>query len=320
MALEAWRQEYNTIRPHQSLDMTIPAERFGARPSAPLELTVPPELSVVAGAGRGEQARPVLDRARTEPEPPEDWTPAMGLEVDRVGPASGNLGIGSQQIWLGQTWAGKPITIWVNDTSVHVSCEGRRIKTLPCRLSDAELRRLAVSGARFSAGAESTADHGGAIELERTVNAGGTVGIGSLQPSVGIALAGRRVTLRLEGQVMHVIADGQLLRSLPCPIPPERRIRLRGARPAGPNEAAIPTAVTVERRVSCRGTLAVAGQRIHVGLVHAGKMLKVVADSENFLIFDGDDQLRIVKRQTKKEITVWKAHREEVKRKASPVH
>ena len=30
-ALDAWRQEYNTDRPHQSLDMAFPASRFAPR-------------------------------------------------------------------------------------------------------------------------------------------------------------------------------------------------------------------------------------------------------------------------------------------------
>lgn len=319
LALDAWREEYNTTRPHQSLDMAIPAERFGP-PAASLALKVPPELRIVRGGVPGGEVVADIDAPPDEPEPPEDWTPAMGLEVDRLAPASGNLGLGSQQIWLGPIWAGKPITIWVNDTYLHVSSEGRRIKTLPCRLSDAELRRLASAGARFSASTAAPVADSGAIEFERTVNAAGTVGIGSTQPSVGIALAGRRVTLRLEGELLHVIAEGELMRTLPCQIPPERRIGLRGARLAGPNAAVVPHAITVERRVSCRGTIAVANQRIHVGLVHAHKILRVVADSENFTIFDGDGELRVVKRKTTSEITVWKAHRQEVNPRASSVN
>jgi transposase InsO family protein len=40
-ALDAWRQEYNTDRPHQSLDMAFPASRFAPAVS-PLPLRVPP--------------------------------------------------------------------------------------------------------------------------------------------------------------------------------------------------------------------------------------------------------------------------------------
>jgi len=50
------------------------------------------------------------------------------------------------------------------------------------------------------------------------------------QVSVGLPLAGQRVTLRLEAATMHVLADGALVRSLPSPVPVGARARLQGAR------------------------------------------------------------------------------------------
>ena len=43
-ALDAWRQEYNTSRPHQSLAMGFPAGRFTPA-SSPLELRIPAQLT-----------------------------------------------------------------------------------------------------------------------------------------------------------------------------------------------------------------------------------------------------------------------------------
>ena len=40
-ALDSWRQEYNTDRPHQSLGMAFPASRFTMAQVSPLELRVP---------------------------------------------------------------------------------------------------------------------------------------------------------------------------------------------------------------------------------------------------------------------------------------
>src|SRR5215475_3574455 len=48
-ALDAWRAEYNTDRPHQSLGMAFPATRFTPGSSA-LELRIPAQLT--AGAGQ----------------------------------------------------------------------------------------------------------------------------------------------------------------------------------------------------------------------------------------------------------------------------
>src|SRR5262249_44329815 len=73
------------------------------------------------------------------------------------------------------------------------------------------------------------------VEVERTVGAGGCVSIGGKQVSAGLHLAGQRVTLRIDHQLLHVItADGVLARTLPSPLPPAARARLHGARLAGP--------------------------------------------------------------------------------------
>jgi transposase InsO family protein len=312
-AIDAWRNEYNTVRPHQSLDMAIPATRFSPAPDTSPALVVPPELRVIRGKVPDGH---IVAQVELEPEPEFDWDPCAGFEVDRVVPESGNLSVGSQQIWLG-AHVGKLITLWMDLSYVHVLFDGHRLKTLPCRLSEAELRRLG-KGARPSPQAPSSGTDGAAvIEIDRTVNAGGTVSLHYAQVSVGVMLSGRRVTLRLEGEVMLVISDGEILRTLACPVPQEKRLGLRGARLAEGLVARTPSAITVERRVSSRGVIFVATQRIHIGLVHAHKVLRVVADSNAFTVFDGDDELRTVKRTTSSDIVAWKARREEVAPRAS---
>src|ERR1700751_694366 len=56
-ALDAWRQEQNTDRPHQSLGMAFPASRFAPAVS-PLPLRVPPQLTTAASAQRPGQHEP----------------------------------------------------------------------------------------------------------------------------------------------------------------------------------------------------------------------------------------------------------------------
>ncbi len=139
-ALDAWRQEYNTGRPHQSLDMAFPASRFAPAVS-PLPLRVPPQLAT-ASAQQPEQPEPSsagLPAAGQE-------APLVAVEADRVVPPSGNLWVGGQQVWLGPALADKKVTIWVDETSLHVLLDGARIKTLPSRLGAAELARLAAAG------------------------------------------------------------------------------------------------------------------------------------------------------------------------------
>ena len=301
-ALDAWREEYNTDRPHQSLGMAFPASRFAPAVS-PLPLRVPPQLAT-ASAQQAEQ-----------PEPPSAGLPAAGqeaplvaVEADRVVPPSGNLWIGGQQVWLGPALVNRKVTIWVDETSLHVLLDGARIKTLPSRLGVAELARLASGGARPAGPSPLLAGTGTAVEIERTVNATGLVGLAGGQVSVGYQLAGQRVTLRMDGTQMAVISgDGELLRTLPCPVPAGDRYRLRGARKAAASPPPPSGPVTVQRRVSSRGGIMVATQKIQVGLIHAGKIVTVTAGDHSFrLEVDGHDA-GVVPRTTASEIHRYKA-------------
>ena len=233
----------------------------------------------------------------------------IALEVDRLVPPSGNLWIGGQQVWLGPAMAGRTITIWVDETRLHVLLDGTRLKTLPSRLGVTELARLAADGARPARPSPLPSGTGTAIEVERIVNAAGLVGLAGDQVNVGFELAGQRVTLRMDGTQMAIIShDGLLLRTVPCPVPPTVRHRLRGARrsaatappPAGP--------VTVQRRVSQRGQIMVATQRIQVGMIHARKIVTVTASDHSFRLEIDGDTVATVSRTTSNEIHRYKAY------------
>jgi hypothetical protein len=251
-----------------------------------------------------------------QPEPPSAGLPAAGqeaplvaVEADRVVPPSGNLWVGGQQVWLGPALADRKITIWVDETSLHVLLDGARIKTLPSRLGVAELARLASAGARPAGPSPLLAGTATAVEIERTVNATGLVGLAGGQVSVGYQLAGQRVTLRMDGTQMAVISgDGELLRTLPCPVPASERYRLRGARKAAASPPPPSGPVTVQRRVSSRGGIMVATQKIQVGLIHAGKIVTITAEDHSFrLVVDGQT-VRVVPRTTTREIHRYKAY------------
>jgi transposase InsO family protein len=314
-ALDAWRIEYNTARPHQSLEMAFPASRFKPADS-PLELRVPAQL--VARARQPDPQRPGPDpppaqvpAVEAAPEPvtagTHDGCPA--LEADRVVPPSGNLWIGGQQVWLGPALAGRQVTIWVDETSLHVLLDGARIKTLPSRLGVTELARLAADGARPAGPSPLPTGKGAVIEVDRTVNATGLVGLAGSQIGVGSQLAGQRVTLRMEGPMMAVIgSDGTLLRTMACPVPAAQRYRLRGARRAGILPPPPGGPVTVQRTVSSRGGIMVATQKIQVGMIHAGQTVTVVADDGQFrLVIDGET-VGVVPRTTSNEIHRYKAY------------
>jgi transposase InsO family protein len=306
-AVDAWRAEYNNDRPHQSLGMATPASRF--RPSADasdaLPLWAPADLEPVTVPVPEPGDVPV-----TVPEP-ASWPGAV--EVDRVVPASGNMAIGPQQFWLGTARVGQQVTFWMDTATVHLSIGGWRIKTVPSRLSTADLARLRRTGAR-PAGPPPAGPAPGAlaasrcVEADRLVNASGGITLGNQLILVGSPLAGQRARLRLDGQLMHVITqDGVLWRTLPCPIPPGQRHQLQGVRLAGP--APLPSAApAVQRRVSSRGGIQVARQKIQAGMIHAGKTVTVVAENDSFrLVIDGET-VAVVPRTTRSEIHRYKAY------------
>jgi hypothetical protein len=306
-ALDAWRQEYNTDRPHQSLDMAFPASRFIPAVS-PLPLRVPSQLAA-ASPGQPEQDEPSPADSPAAAAPDREEVSLAAVEADRVVPPSGNLWIGGQQVWLGPALADRKVTIWVDETSLHVLLDGARIKTLPSRLGVAELARLAAAGARPAGPSPLLAGTGTAVEIERTVNATGLVGLAGAQLNVGYQLAGQRVTLRMDGtQMMVITGDGELARTMPCPVPAGDRYRLRGARKAAASPPPPSGPVTVQRRVSSRGGIMVATQKIQVGLIHAGKIVTITAEDHAFrLIIDGH-AVRVVPRTTTREIHRYKAY------------
>ena len=299
-AVDSFRVEYNTNRPHQSLGMAFPADRFTPRPTdTQLPLRLPPVLAAAVPVPAPRLALPIQP-----PDRPQETLPAplvlstngldpvdLAVEVIRVVPASGNLTICGQQFWLGPDRAGTPITFWADTTVVHLLHHGIRLKTLPSRLTPTHLRDLLAADGHPAGPppiTTGTGQPGAPIEVDRLVNATGLIGLAGRQHSIGYYFAGRRVSIRIDHGVMQVVADGVLLRSLPNPLAPADLTRIRDARPAGPPPQPAPEAQRVQRRVSCRGAIAVAHQRIHVGMTHTGRTLDVEAADTTFRVYDVD--------------------------------
>ena len=206
------------------------------------------------------------------------------MELDREVPPSGNLWIAGQQIWLGPAITGRTVRIWAGLAQVHVLLGDHRIKTLPSRLDARDLARLAAAGAQPAGPPPLPPATGNVTEVDRTVNASGNASLGDHMISGGQPLAGQRVTLRLDGPVAHVLAEGVIVRTLACPVPPEARPRLRGARPGTAQPPALPEPLVVTRRVSVRGSVMVGGRKIQVGLAHARKTVQVTVGPDTYEI------------------------------------
>jgi hypothetical protein len=336
-AVDAWRVEYNTVRPHQALDMATPAERFIPVPDEQrgvLGLWLPPEL---APTGSSVEIPESLDSIDDEPDeclaqaadpiPATDATTgeqpvsAQGealaldaVEIDRIVPASGNLGVCGQQFWLGPARAGRTLTLWIDTTTVHLSLDGQHLKTLPSRLTSIDLARLRAQGARPaglppSRPSWTQLSAGTPVEIHRTANAVGMVSIGGTYHSVGQQFAGRRITLRLEATLAHVVVDGVLVRTIPLTLTPTQRARLQGARIPGPAPLLDQRPTRVQRTVSCRGGTQIIGQRVQVGLRYAGQIVTIEVDETTLRLYDQRNHLiKNVPRTSRKEVRRHKAY------------
>jgi hypothetical protein len=126
--------------------------------------------------------------------------------------------------------------------------------------------------------------------------------------------------VRLDHGLLQLVSDGVLLRSLPNPLTPAEQARIRDDRPAGPPPQPAPEPLRVQRRVSSRGALVVAGQRIHVGMTHAGRTLDVESVDHTFRVYDGDEMLIEIARTTGKPIARFKVRKPEPPRPPGAEH
>jgi hypothetical protein len=176
----------------------------------------------------------------------------------------------------------------------------------------AQLQRLLDDGGQpASPSPVPVGEPGDAIEVDRTVNAAGSVGLAGRQRPVGYHFAGRRLTVRLDRGLLQLVDDGILLRSLPNPLTTAEMARIRDARPAGPPPRPAAEPVRVQRRISSRGSLSVAGQRIHVGMVHAGLTVTVEAADTTWRIYDDDGLVAEVARTATKNVARFKVRKPE---------
>ena len=146
-----------------------------------------------------------------------------------------------QRLKMGQAMAGQAARVWADEVTVHVSIGGQLVKTMPSSLDAEDLAELRMRGAAPAGPppampAPARADAlpaGTVIEVDRAVDASGIADLAGHKVKVGAELARSKVTLRLDGHLIHVIAGGVLAKTLPSPVPAGDRARLRGARIAG---------------------------------------------------------------------------------------
>jgi hypothetical protein len=147
---------------------------------------------------------------------------------------------------------------------------------------------------------------GQAIEVDRKVHRDGHVSIAGSKCQVGFALAGRTVTMRLDGHLMHAIADDALVGTWPCPTTADNAARLPRARTAStplPPPPLPAGSIRAQRRVHANGRIMVNKQPIKLGPRHAGKLVTVVIEDTHFRILHGEEELAIKPRRDTTPIT-----------------
>ncbi len=143
----------------------------------------------------------------------------------------------------------------------------------------------------------------------RSTEGTSTVSIAGKYHSVGQHFACRRVTLRLETTLAHVVLDGVLTRTIPLTLTPTQRTRLQGARTPGPAPLLDQRLTRVQRTMSCRGGTQIIGQRIQVGLRYAGQIVTIEVDDTTLRVYDQREHLiKNVPRTSRKEVRRYKAY------------
>jgi transposase InsO family protein len=318
-AVDAFRQEYNTRRPHQALDMAFPVDRFQPTPATAnsggggelVGLKLPRFLTDALGEPALVAVTPV---DLTEPAPPAPVAYSGGpVEFDRVVPPSGNLQVAGKQFWLGPARSGVTVTFWADTDVIHLLIAGVRVKSVRSHLSVTDLAALARDGGRPAGASPLPLDAAGrpdVIEVDRTVNRCGSVSLGQHIVLAAEILGGRRVGIRIDAHTLAFfdLDTRELLRTRPNPLTAEEIIRLRGTRPAGPPPQPATGPVQVQRRASNTGVVMVVGQKIALGRVHAGTTVTIDVTATD-LVVACDDGPRTFRRTTDRPVRSIKAHR-----------
>jgi transposase InsO family protein len=115
--LDEWVEEYNHRRPHQALDMAVPADRFERPTAAPVTV-----LRTTA-----DTRRPVDGRGD-------------GTWVARRASAVGAVTVNWQQVCLGAAAGGRPIDVWVTDQVLQFF-DGDQLLRTEKRTTTGEVRK-----------------------------------------------------------------------------------------------------------------------------------------------------------------------------------
>ncbi len=249
------------------------------------------------------------------PRTPADQSRVRAVEFETALSPVGRLCLpNNQQIKFAAALGNRVATVWADERSVHVFIDGDHVRTRPSTLTADDLHNLIQRGGRVAgpepaaAALPSGAKAPRIVEVDRLVGRDGDVGLGGQRVTLAAHLAGQQVVLRFDGQLMHVITDGRVVKTLPAPIAPELRVKLSGAR--SPRTAVVPPTaqpLRAQRKVPPDGRIMVGGQKLRVGRTHFGKIVTVIVEDTIFRVMDGDVEISTHPRKSNRPIRQYRA-------------
>ncbi len=252
-AVDAWRQEYNTTRPHQALGMASPASRFHARKGSEAEQLLPLRLPAIlspvdADAGRAGQGFTHLA-----------WPGTL------QGAASGSQGAGQASPDHHSEFAGALPPGPSQDTG---QTPAPRSEVTTVRAYD-----------------------GGPVEFERVVPPSGNMEVTGRQFWLGPRRAGQVITFWAGTDVIHLTAGGLRVKSVRSHLSTADLAKLiaAGARAGGPPplpKAEPGAAIEVERTVSKDGAVHLANRNILAAEILGGRRVGIRIEDTTLMFFD----------------------------------
>jgi transposase InsO family protein len=254
-AVDAWRQEYNTARPHQALSMASPAERFTSAKDSEAERLLPLRL------------------------------PAILSPVPSAGEGQGHAGQGFTHL----TWPGPLEGAASGDHRAGQAAPDHPIE-FPGALPPGASQDTGQTPAPHSVIADVRA-HDGPVEFERVVPPSGNMEVTGRQFWLGPRRAGQVITFWADTDVIHLTAGGLRIKSVRSHLSTADlgKLMATGARPGGPPplpKAQPGAAIEVERVVSKDGQVHLAGRYVIAAEILGGRRVGVRIEENTLMFFD----------------------------------
>ena len=140
---------------------------------------------------------------------------------------------------------------------IHLLIGGAKVKTVRSHLTVNDLAGCSPRRGQRRPSPMPPIEDGAAVEVDRAIGSGGITSLGGKVILAAEILAGRRVGIRIEPEVLMFfdLETRELLRTRPNPLTPAQVARLRGNRPAGPPPRPSVEPIRVQRRASKDGII-----------------------------------------------------------------